>query len=1126
MLLTMAVCAPPAFAALTINDPLNGASSSQWYAVDGACLTAGNGSGLIPRCVGLSYYSGKTHVGGAKPGGRLPDDVGSGALRLTNGDVQMEGVNGNNQRGAVFSRQTLPSDEGLRVTFTSYTYGGNAYNGWVNNVGHTYSKDGNGADGLSFFLIDGDQVQQLIGELSATKLPGLGATGASLGYGCSSDADNIPADPGGLVGGFIGLGIDEFGNFNASNKVGNTGEAPKPNNVVLRGRGNVNWTYLNANAQTKPAFPNAMPPTAKRTALKDACTKGTVSAGGKLISVPNNRWLGSSVVPAKIANQQGIAAPRRTDANAITYDLRLSRKGEISLAYSVKGGNFVDVVRDKSILAADETLPSKFYFGFAASTGTGSNVHEISCFRAEQLSASTTTSSANTDPSTKLETGDQVFFSYFHTENWWGEFIAKNMVYNPATDRVSVAPMANWNASCVLTGGVCASTGGALVTAQSPAQRNLMTWNGAAGIPLRWDRLGDAQQKALSLSNVVPGAAQDASRLNYLAGDRTYETQATSTHQTYRKRTGVLGDIQSSNPAWVGPPNQSYRQVWVDALYPDAAMPEGDTSYSAFAASKASRTNVVYVGANDGFLHGFRAGAYRGGKFDPLSANDGRELIAYMPGAALASFGVSSVTDPANFSDEKYAHNAYVDGSPGTGDLYYRGAWHTWLAGGLGNGGNKGGVIGNLTDTAQGAFYVLDVTDPSAFSSSDASAEAVVVGDWTSSTITCIGDTQCGKHLGSVSGKPIVRRLHNGHWAVLFGNGRNSASGKAGIFVMTVDSASGATSFRYLDSGAAAPAAGVGKNGIIELTSADLDGDKVTDYVYAGDLKGNLWRFDLSSSNAADWKADSKPLAATGLPISTQPTVSRVKQPGIASPRLIINFGTGLLLPATTSGGAVPAAGAQYLYGLWDWNLEAWNARSTTAYASLPASRNTTGEGLQTQTLNAVTVIGSGYTTQGRTVSSNPVCWVGSNRCESTANNHVGWRIALPGTTTSSDKGTWYEQVIYNPTLNDGMLTLNTIIPGNSAIDPATCTAGETTGFLLTLNPDTGSLDRPYITDGTTATGAPLAALMLNQVGSVNRQETPGGPVIWSGARDGEQKFTRIQPSISGGGRLTWIQLR
>src|SRR6185312_8773154 len=128
-----------AHAQLVINDTLTGASSSyQWVPLNGACLTAGNNTGTIPACVGLTYYGSQTQVGGTS--GRLPDAVGSGALRLTNGAVD-SGSGGTNQTGAVVSQFTFPNTEGLQVTWTSVSYGGNNYNG-------------TGADGISFFLAD------------------------------------------------------------------------------------------------------------------------------------------------------------------------------------------------------------------------------------------------------------------------------------------------------------------------------------------------------------------------------------------------------------------------------------------------------------------------------------------------------------------------------------------------------------------------------------------------------------------------------------------------------------------------------------------------------------------------------------------------------------------------------------------------------------------------------------------------------------------------------------------------------------------------------------------------------------------------------------------------------------
>nr|MDP9124506.1 hypothetical protein [Pseudomonadota bacterium] len=183
-------------AQVVINDTLTGGHSLfNWKALGGACLTAGDNSNTpsdntqytpstasltIPACSGLSYYSGKTLVGGVT--GALPDASGLGALRLTNGDTTT-GSNGNSQAGAVVSNFTFPSNQGLQVTWTSVTYGGNAYNNGhasTNPDGSAYNNL-SGADGISFFLSDGGTPATSTTP-DKTIAPTVGAVGGSLGY--------------------------------------------------------------------------------------------------------------------------------------------------------------------------------------------------------------------------------------------------------------------------------------------------------------------------------------------------------------------------------------------------------------------------------------------------------------------------------------------------------------------------------------------------------------------------------------------------------------------------------------------------------------------------------------------------------------------------------------------------------------------------------------------------------------------------------------------------------------------------------------------------------------------------------------------------------------------------------
>src|SRR6185503_122312 len=102
--------------------------------------------------------------------------------------------------------------------------------------------------------------------------------------------------------------------------------------------------------------------------------------------------------------------------------------------------------------------------------------------------------------------------------------------------------------------------------------------------------------------------------------------------------------------------------------------------------------------------------------------------------------------------------------------------------------------------------------------------------------------TNCGANLGKTYGVPQIRRLHNGKWGVILPNGIGSASGDAGVYIMTVDPSNAARTFYYLSTGRS------GGNGIAYVSTADLDGDHITDFLYAGDLLGNIWRFDLTSN--------------------------------------------------------------------------------------------------------------------------------------------------------------------------------------------------------------------------------------------------------------------------------------
>ena len=251
------------FTQATVNDSPGGLAATpsvgnglNWQTEGYACLTAGisSGTNLNNSTTVLSTKSTYSNIPGCDLMGTVPsaDAAGSGALRLTSG-VNSTGTAGpGNQASAIVSGGTFPSDQGLQVTFTTYTYAGNS-----GGSGHE------GADGIGFFLQDGS-VGTTLTLPNASVIPNIGAYGGSLGYSCSQSKGS------GLTGAYLGLGMDEYGNFLNSGDNTSTGIPAQAtdtghgannfgsgtyqsNRIGLRGAGNVSWYWLNKN------YPNLYP---------------------------------------------------------------------------------------------------------------------------------------------------------------------------------------------------------------------------------------------------------------------------------------------------------------------------------------------------------------------------------------------------------------------------------------------------------------------------------------------------------------------------------------------------------------------------------------------------------------------------------------------------------------------------------------------------------------------------------------------------------------------------------------------------------------------------------------------------------------------------------------------------
>ncbi len=239
-------------------------------------------------------------------------------------------------------------------------------------------------------------------------------------------------------------------------------------------------------------------------------------------------------------------------------------------------------------------------------------------------------------------------------------------------------------------------------------------------------------------------------------------------------------------------------------------------------------TKTVYVGANDGLLHA-------------IDAANGKELFSYLPNVLFPKL--------YKLTQTSYAHDYYVDGEIAVSTSFHT-PGKSILVGALGRGG-KG-------------LYALDVTAPSTFSASK------VLWEYTDSD------------LGLVLGKPTIAKMNNGKAVVIVGNGYNSASERGVLFI--IDLETGAL-IRKIDTMAGSAA---NTNGLASPSGWDADGNGTLDYLYIGDLLGNLWKFDLTSGTPADW-GSAFGTAGAPIPFFVAVDGNGVAQPITGMPGLGIN---------------------------------------------------------------------------------------------------------------------------------------------------------------------------------------------------------------------------------------------
>lgn len=536
------------------------------------------------------------------------------------------------------------------------------------------------------------------------------------------------------------------------------------------------------------------------------------------------------------------------------------------------------------------------------------------------------------------------FSSYFEPNGWSGDLEATTLVASDSGRPEQADPDGNgWSARAKLEG-------------TDFDTRTVLTYDGGAGVPFRWASLSDAQKSDLEVGDPSLGAL----RVDYLRGKRkeAIESENSGTGQFFRDRTYLLGSIVNSTPRYVGVPDSNWPNA--DAF--------GDGKYTVFRNTNLDRTPVVYVGANDGMLHGFLA----------KNADDGggQEVLAYVP-----SF-VSSTADGEglhNLTDPNYEHRYYVDLNLEVVDVYTKGRkgggngidntekWRTVLIG-----GSRAGAKG---------IFALDVTEPDELS--ETNAAQTVLWEFTH------------PDLGYLVEPPEIAQMEwpDGkiRWTVFVPSGYNTDT--TGFFMLDLEAgldgewSSGDYIYHEFDNAG---------SGLSPLTVVDnLNDDYLVDRVYAGDLEGRMWvayndagtmrtAYTSGGSNVPYFKADQPITAAPGVGLG----LAEGKDPNI-----MILFGTGKYL----ENGDISDTSDQYFYGV----------QETSDAGTLPLTMNDLMSAPVTSRSGTI----DGATRDIRVASESRVDY----------DTKRGWYTQLPASG---------ERIVNYPIVRGEYVYVNTLIPG------------------------------------------------------------------------------------------------
>jgi type IV pilus assembly protein PilY1 len=379
-------------------------------------------------------------------------------------------------------------------------------------------------------------------------------------------------------------------------------------------------------------------------------------------------------------------------------------------------------------------------------------------------------------------------------------------------------------------------------------------------------------------------------------------------------------------------------------------------------------------------------------------------------------------------------------------------------------------LVGALGGGGQG-IYALDVTDPSTFSESNTKTVMWEFNDTDDNVSTDPSYAPGG--LGYVFSQPVIRKMSNGRWAAIVSGGYNNSeidgpattkgSGIGYIYILFLEGPTGGangrtwihgTDYIRLDTGVGTVAT---PNGLAQPFAADVDSDGYIDFIYAGDLRGNFWKFDVTGSTSAGLPGKKDPKSWLGtnnrvaLYTGVQPITAQAE--GTIHPTgkgFMLLFGTGKYLEASDS---IAPYQTQSFYGIWDKNDAPGKITGQTKVAG-------------NSTLFRQLISASGnyrvLTPEKGTVPD----WT----------TNMGWFMDFPNSTTTGERS------VFDPLLVGGRLIFTTLLPSGGA-----CEFGGTS-FVMVVNPATGGRF-----DG--------AVLDVNGDGLITPADTLSGGVYASGVQ-------------------------